>query len=106
MASVVTNQAIEAVAHLRALYDKASDTLARIHGVSGLGIGLVGDGRADDREIGWRVYIDPDADRPIVPEVIVGFRTLVLSASASALCYGDDVQSTLKPGIRIGIRGS
>jgi hypothetical protein len=77
---------------LRGLHSRVWSRLQSIPGVSGLGIGVQG----------WRVYVDSLAR---VPSEIAGFPTEIVFRRPSFLCYGNDFQPTLKPGIEIASKG-
>jgi hypothetical protein len=86
---------------LRSHYSRVWRRLQSIPGVNGLGIGMRG----------WRVYVDSALQQDVagVPSKIAGFPTETVVRRPSFLCYGNDFQDTLQPGIEIagkGISGS
>lgn len=85
---------------LRRLYPHVWARLQSIPGIAGLGVGVRG----------WRVYIDSTFDPthgslPSIPAEIAGFPIELIFRQPSFLCYGNDFQATLKPGIEIASKG-
>jgi hypothetical protein len=91
----------DATEKLRSLHSRVWSRLQSIPGVNGLGIGV----------LGWRVYVEGGLNAGFydsvlcVPSEIAGFPTEVIFKQTSFLCYGNDFQATLKPGIEIAGKG-
>jgi len=95
------NQAQDVADKLRSLYSGVWDRLRSLPGVAGLGIGTKG----------WRIYVEPALTdfrcekRYRLPSRIAGFPAEVVEKQTSFLCYGNDFQATLKPGLEIASKG-
>src|SRR5271165_387951 len=82
---------------LRNLYSRAWKRLQFIPGVRGLGIG----------ERGWRIYVEAGlkADARRLPLAIAGFPAEIIPQHTTFLCYGNDFQKSLQPGVEIASKG-
>ena len=86
---------------LRTLHAQVWTWLQSVPGIAGLGIGVNG----------WRVYVESGFHAPhgdasgCIPREIASFPTEIVLRQPSFLCYGNDFQATLKPGIEIASKG-
>lgn len=81
----------------RNLYSRVWKQLQSLPGVRGLGIGMRG----------WRIYIEAglNCDAVPFPAAIAGFPTEIIPQQTTFLCYGNEFQATLQPGIQISGKG-
>jgi hypothetical protein len=86
---------------LQTLHSGVWTWLQSIPGIVGLGIGVNA----------WRVYVENESGTnrayslARIPQQIHGFPTEIVLKQVSFSCYGNDFQSTLKPGIQIAAKG-
>lgn len=86
--------------NIKEKYESACDLLKDVPGFVGLGIGYLKTAAGEEPALSWRLYLDSPEFKHITGK-LYGYPIEVIEQEPTTLCYGQEHEDELRPGLKI-----